>query len=198
MLKLRSRSRLTLSSAVTLSSSSPRAARRVGVFPSLSTRTQHASMRVTSEMRSNSFEQLADNFHSLVIKKYIVADRVSSMEPHALCVLAHEKFIVSYFGMACTLTFLCRYGGHTGGAYDTMPEVCLLDAFFRAQPNKFVPVLFDEAGHRVATQYCTSCLQEMLAERIPCSILAPCLKKIFSCCAHIVSLFHTVVRNIMV
>lgn len=45
------------------------------------------------------------------------------------------------------------YGGHTGGAFDTVPEVVLLDAFFRACPDKFVPILFDEAGHRVATQY---------------------------------------------
>lgn len=29
----------------------------------------------------------------------------------------------------------------------------LMDAFFRACPDKFVPLFFDEAGHRVATQY---------------------------------------------
>lgn len=44
-------------------------------------------------------------------------------------------------------------GGHTGGAYDTVPEVVILDAFFRGAPDKFVPIFFDEAGHRVATQY---------------------------------------------
>ncbi|MDB9475044.1 transketolase C-terminal domain-containing protein [Dolichospermum circinale] len=44
-------------------------------------------------------------------------------------------------------------GGHTGGAYDTVPEVMILDAFFRGSPDKFVPIFFDEAGHRVATQY---------------------------------------------
>ena len=44
-------------------------------------------------------------------------------------------------------------GGHTGGPYDTVPEVMILDAFFRGAPDKFVPVFFDEAGHRVATQY---------------------------------------------
>jgi transketolase len=44
-------------------------------------------------------------------------------------------------------------GGHTGGPYDTVPEVMILDAFFRGNPDKFVPVFFDEAGHRVATQY---------------------------------------------
>ncbi len=44
-------------------------------------------------------------------------------------------------------------GGHTGGPYDTVPEVMILDAFFRGLPEKFVPIFFDEAGHRVATQY---------------------------------------------
>jgi len=51
------------------------------------------------------------------------------------------------------------YGGHTGGAFDTVPEVMLMDAFFRSQPDKFVPVFYDEAGHRVATQYLMAALQ---------------------------------------
>lgn len=50
------------------------------------------------------------------------------------------------------------YGGHTGGAYDTMPEVMILDAFFNGRPDKFVPTFFDEAGHRVATQYLMAAL----------------------------------------
>jgi len=59
------------------------------------------------------------------------------------------------------------YGGHTGGAFDMMPEVCLLDAFFRARPEKFVPIFFDEAGHRVATQYLFAVLRGQLpAERL--------------------------------
>jgi transketolase len=45
------------------------------------------------------------------------------------------------------------YGGHTGGAYDIMPEVTILDAMFKTNPEKFVPIFFDEAGHRVAAQY---------------------------------------------
>ncbi|MCC0176286.1 transketolase [Waterburya agarophytonicola K14] len=44
-------------------------------------------------------------------------------------------------------------GGHTGGPFDTVPEVMILDAFFRGAPDKFVSIFFDEAGHRVATQY---------------------------------------------
>ena len=54
------------------------------------------------------------------------------------------------------------YGGHTGGAYDTVPEVMLLKAFFAARPDKFVPVFFDEAGHRVATQYLLAVLKGAL------------------------------------
>ncbi|MGC9524003.1 MAG: transketolase C-terminal domain-containing protein [Limnospira sp.] len=50
-------------------------------------------------------------------------------------------------------------GGHTGGPYDTAPEVMILDALFRGGPEKFVPTFFDEAGHRVATQYMMSVLE---------------------------------------
>lgn len=44
-------------------------------------------------------------------------------------------------------------GGHTGGPFDTVPEVMILDALFRGAPDQYVPIFFDEAGHRVATQY---------------------------------------------
>jgi len=54
-------------------------------------------------------------------------------------------------------------GGHTGGPYDTVPEVVILDAFFRGAPDKFVPIFFDEAGHRVATQYLMAVLHGELA-----------------------------------
>ena len=58
-------------------------------------------------------------------------------------------------------------GGHTGGPYDTVPEVMILDAFFRGAPDKFVPIFFDEAGHRVATQYLMSVLHgQMPAEKL--------------------------------
>lgn len=58
-------------------------------------------------------------------------------------------------------------GGHTGGPYDTVPEVMILDAFFRGAPDKFVPIFFDEAGHRVATQYLMAALHgELPVERL--------------------------------
>src|SRR5262249_47312385 len=42
--------------------------------------------------------------------------------------------------------------GHTGGAYDTVPEVMIIRAFI-AGGAPIVPIFYDEAGHRVATQY---------------------------------------------
>ena len=56
--------------------------------------------------------------------------------------------------------------GHTGGAYDTVPEVMILRAFI-ANGAPIVPVIYDEAGHRVATQYLLSVLDgHMPAERL--------------------------------
>ncbi len=57
-------------------------------------------------------------------------------------------------------------GGHTGGPYDTVPEVMIMDALFRGS-EKFIPTFFDEAGHRVATQYLMSVLNgDMPAEKL--------------------------------
>ena len=43
-------------------------------------------------------------------------------------------------------------GGHTGGAYDIVPEILILDGFMKNHSSIY-PVFFDEAGHRVAAQY---------------------------------------------
>jgi transketolase len=56
--------------------------------------------------------------------------------------------------------------GHTGGAYDTVPEVTIIRAFIEGGAP-IVPVFYDEAGHRVATQYLLSVLTgAMPAERL--------------------------------
>jgi transketolase len=56
--------------------------------------------------------------------------------------------------------------GHTGGAYDTVPEVMIVRAFI-ANGAPIVPVFYDEAGHRVATQYLLSVLNgAMPAEKL--------------------------------
>ena len=58
-------------------------------------------------------------------------------------------------------------GGHTGGPYDTVPEVMIMDALFRGAADQYVPIFFDEAGHRVATQYLMSTLNgDLPAERL--------------------------------
>ncbi len=48
-------------------------------------------------------------------------------------------------------------GGHTGGAYDTVPEMVILRAMM-AHCDCIFPAFYDEAGHRVATQYLLSVL----------------------------------------
>jgi transketolase len=56
--------------------------------------------------------------------------------------------------------------GHTGGAYDTVPEMLIVRAFI-ANGAAIVPVFYDEAGHRVATQYLLSVLEgAMPAEKL--------------------------------
>ncbi|KAH8886157.1 putative transketolase [Thozetella sp. PMI_491] len=50
--------------------------------------------------------------------------------------------------------------GHTGGPYDTIPEVCILEAFFQFSSDKYLPIVYDESGHRVATQYLLSALHK--------------------------------------
>jgi transketolase len=52
-------------------------------------------------------------------------------------------------------------GGHTGGAYDITPELLIAEAFIRGGVHVF-PVLFDEAGHRVAAQYALAVLRGYL------------------------------------
>src|ERR1700753_3187699 len=56
--------------------------------------------------------------------------------------------------------------GHTGGAYDTVPEVTIIRAII-ANGVPIVPIFYDEAGHRVATQYLLSVLNgAMPAEKL--------------------------------
>ncbi len=48
-------------------------------------------------------------------------------------------------------------GGHTGGAFDIVPEMLIVDGFMKGNPSLY-PVYFDEAGHRVAIQYIMAAL----------------------------------------
>ncbi|MEW4487090.1 transketolase C-terminal domain-containing protein [Thalassoglobus sp. JC818] len=62
-------------------------------------------------------------------------------------------------------------GGHSGGPYDTVPETLIMHGFMENSRQGgtpgIVPVFFDEAGHRVATQYLMSVLEgEMDIEKL--------------------------------
>lgn len=58
-------------------------------------------------------------------------------------------------------------GGHTGGAFDIVPEVLIADGLMRHSSNSVLPHFFDEAGHRVAIQYLMSVLHgHMPAEKL--------------------------------
>lgn len=54
-------------------------------------------------------------------------------------------------------------GGHTGGPYDTVPETVLMHGFMEHAKQggtpDVLPIFFDEAGHRVATQYLMAVLE---------------------------------------
>ena len=62
-------------------------------------------------------------------------------------------------------------GGHTGGPFDTVPEVCIMHSFMKhaeagGTPD-ILPIFFDEAGHRVATQYLMAALEgELPVEKL--------------------------------
>jgi len=59
--------------------------------------------------------------------------------------------------------------GHTGGPYDTVPELMIVRAFIDGGAP-IVPIFFDEAGHRVATQYLLSVLHGRCRPRSCCTI----------------------------
>jgi len=50
-------------------------------------------------------------------------------------------------------------GGHTGGAFDIVPELLIIDGFMKGS-DTIHPVYFDEAGHRVAIQYMMAVLND--------------------------------------
>ncbi|OCH95356.1 Thiamin diphosphate-binding protein [Obba rivulosa] len=73
--------------------------------------------------------------------------------------LAHNVQLMRDAIVLFTATGAARgVSGHTGGAYDTVPEVNMLLSLFNYS-DSYVPILFDEAGHRVATQYLMSAIE---------------------------------------
>ncbi|MCH2202230.1 MAG: transketolase [Fuerstiella sp.] len=62
-------------------------------------------------------------------------------------------------------------GGHTGGPYDTVPETLIMHGFMKhaeaGGAHDILPIFFDEAGHRVATQYLMAVLDgDLDSERL--------------------------------
>ena len=53
-------------------------------------------------------------------------------------------------------------GGHTGGPYDIVPEVLIVDGFMRGDETIY-PVCYDEAGHRALIQYILAVLDGKVA-----------------------------------
>ncbi|MEM1211992.1 MAG: transketolase C-terminal domain-containing protein [Planctomycetota bacterium] len=66
------------------------------------------------------------------------------------------------------ITFFTAYAGarglsgHSGGPFDTVPEVVIIRGFLQDGSRKIMPIFWDEAGHRVATQYLLSALEGAL------------------------------------
>jgi len=115
-----------------------------------------------SVKRKQDFDEEVGSHFPIDVSKY----KHVSIDPWSTHALSEEQKSALAFNVQ-----LCRdaivfftasggasgYGGHTGGAFDMMPEVCILDAFFHACPEKMVQTFFDEAGHRVSTQYLFFC-----------------------------------------
>ncbi|KAJ5450937.1 Transketolase C-terminal/Pyruvate-ferredoxin oxidoreductase domain II [Penicillium cf. griseofulvum] len=85
--------------------------------------------------------------------------KAAQLSPQQKSDLQHNINVFRDAIIAFTATGSARgVAGHTGGPFDTAPEVCILLGFMNGNPNKWVDALYDEAGHRVATQYLLAAL----------------------------------------
>ncbi len=97
-----------------------------------------------------------------------------SLDPAQSALTDDQKATLKFNVQLCrdAIVFFTAYAGakglsgHTGGAYDTVPEVMIIRAFIEGGAP-VVNVFYDEAGHRVATQYLLSVLNgAMPAEKL--------------------------------
>jgi len=101
---------------------------------------------------NETFPMDLDQFRPLTLDPQAEALTAEQLEQLAANVALCRDAIVFF-----TATGAARgVGGHTGGAYDIVPEVLIADGFMRA--GKAYHAYFDEAGHRVAIQYLLSVL----------------------------------------
>lgn len=63
---------------------------------------------------------------------------------------------------------------HTGGAYDTVPEVCIALGLFEGS-DRYLPILFDEAGAHIYAVSAPS-MSDGLTNRPPCRDPVPPLR----------------------
>ncbi len=83
--------------------------------------------------------------------RFSVAQETLSPEQRAT-LLANIELVRDSIVFFTALANTKGLGGHTGGAYDIVPELLIADGFMKGAENCY-PVYFDEAGHRVAIQY---------------------------------------------
>src|SRR3954452_8524156 len=87
------------------------------------------------------------------------------LDPKNTTLTAEQKSALQHNIQLCrdAIVFFTAYAGakglsgHTGGAYDTVPEVMIVRGFIEGGAP-IIPIFYDEAGHRVATQYLLSVL----------------------------------------
>jgi transketolase len=100
--------------------------------------------------------------------------RPLTLDPSATSLSPAQKDALAYNVQRCrdaivfftALSGAKGLSGHSGGAFDTVPEVLLVRGLL-AGGAPIVPIFYDEAGHRVATQYLLSVLDgHMTAERL--------------------------------
>src|SRR4051794_29976395 len=96
------------------------------------------------------------------------------LDPKRMTLSDEQKAALQHNIQLCrdAIVFFTAYAGakglsgHTGGAYDTVPEVMIIRGFI-AGGAPIIPTFYDEAGHRVATQYLLSVLDgHMPAEKL--------------------------------
>lgn len=101
------------------------------------------------------------------LKPLQLSPRASALTPEEKATLQHNirlcRDAIVFF---TALAGAKGLSGHSGGPYDTVPEVLIIRAFI-AGSAPILPIFYDEAGHRVATQYLLSVLDgHMPAEKL--------------------------------
>jgi transketolase len=103
-----------------------------------------------------------------------LALRPLSLDLHAAALSTEQRDALAYNVQRCrdaivfftALSGAKGLSGHSGGAFDTVPEVMIVRGLI-AGGASIAPTFYDEAGHRVATQYLLSVLDgHMPAERL--------------------------------